>query len=295
MIDLLYWAHKAWHAVPLTARTPAGDPANMIHGLANMLVRLLAERSPRWLVAAADSPGPTWRHALFPAYKAEREPHPEGFDAQLVEAERLLALHRIPVLRAPGCEADDVAATLVRRFRKAGVPVVVVTADKDLRQLVTDEEPAVVLWDGRDRYVGARTVQKEWGVPPSRAGDWLALVGDKGDGIPGVNGVGEKRAAELLEGTRDLEDVLRLRQWAQSAVGRGLRAGAEQLRLSRRLVALRDDVPIDVELGECALGGYDVDGLRTFYDRVGLGRLAARLTDAPAKGAVEERMTAAWL
>lgn len=293
VIDLLFWAHKAWHAVPPAARGRDGEPANMIHGFAAMLVRLLAERDPRFLVAAADVGGPGWRHDIFPAYKAHRDPHPPGFDEQLEEVRRLLELHRIPVLGAPGHEADDVAGTLVGRFRRCGIPVVVITADKDLRQLVTDADPMAVLWDGKDRWVGERTVAKEWGVGPERVGDFLALTGDAGDGVPGVPGVGPKRAAELLVETRDLEHMLALRRWGDGAVGRALRANEAQLRVSRQLVALRE-VPVPVGLGECALGGYDVAGLRDFYERAGLVRLADRLQEAPAKAPVDEAMAAAW-
>lgn len=292
VIDLLFWAHKAWHAVPATTRA-GGRQVNMIHGFAAMLVKLLADRDPRFLVAAADVGGAGWRHELFPAYKAGRDPHPPGFDEQLVEVVRLLELHRIPVLGAPGFEADDVAGTLVGRFRRAGVPVVVITADKDLRQLVTDADPMVVLWDGKDRWVGERTVRKEWSVGPERVGDFLALTGDPGDGVPGVPGVGPVRAAELLADTRDLEHMLSLRRWGDGAVGRALRANEAQLRLSRQLVALRE-APIPVGLGACALGGYDVAGLRDFYERAGLDRLAERLEEAPAKAPVDEATAAAW-
>ena len=294
IIDLHFWAHKAWHAVPEGVKSPGGAPVNMIHGFAAMLVRLLAERGPRWLVAASEARGPTWRHELFPAYKAARVAHPEGFDEQLAEVARLLSLHRVPVLSAAGFEADDVIAALVRRFRGCGVPVVVLTADKDLRQLVTDVEPTVLLWDGKDRYVGARTVVKEWGVGPERVADFLALVGDEGDGVPGVPGVGPKRAVELLEGTASVEDVLRAKQWATGAVARALRAGAGQLHLSRKLVSLREDVPLEIELAECALGAYEVGGLHAFYERVGLDRLAHRMEQAPAKRQVDAAMAAAW-
>jgi DNA polymerase-1 len=292
VIDLSFWAHKAWHAVPPVSA--GGRPVNLIHGFAAMLVKLLADRDPRFLVAAADVGGRGWRHDLFPAYKAGRAPHPPGFDEQVVEVVRLLELHRIPVIGFPGHEADDVAGTLVGRFRRAGVPVVVITADKDLRQLVTDAEPMTVLWDGKDRWVGERTVRKDWKVGPDRVGDFLALTGDDGDGVPGVPGVGPVRAAELLAETRDLEHMLSLRRWGSSAAARALRAHEEQLKLSRRLVALRE-VPIAVELGACALGGYDVAGLRDFYERAGLERLAARLGEAPPKAPVDEAMASAWV
>jgi DNA polymerase-1 len=277
VIDLLYWAHKAWHAVARDA--PPGATPNMVPPFANMLVRLLAERDPRYLVAAADVEGPTWHHALYPAYKAHRPPHPEGFDRQLAEVTRLLELHRIPVLGAAGFQADDVIATLVVRLRREGIPVVVLTADKDLRQLVTDAAPAVMLWDGKDRFVHEETIRREWGIGPERVGDFLALTGDEGDGIPGMRGIGPKTAPALIKGTKDLEDLLRLRMWAQSAVGRALRAGEHQLRLWRRLAALREDAPVAIDVEACRVQPerYDLAGLRAFYQAAKLDRLAARL------------------
>jgi DNA polymerase-1 len=279
LLDVSYWAHKAWHAV--ARDTPAGHVPDMIAPFAAMLVKLLADREPRFLIAAAEMEGPTWRHELYPAYKAGRPPHPPGFDRQVIEAIRLLELHRIPVLGAGGFEADDVIARLVRDLRAAGIAVVVITADKDLRQLVTDTEPGVVLWDGKDRWVGERTVRSEWGIGPERVGDYLALVGDSGDGIPGIKGIGAKKAPELIEGTKDLEDLLRLRMWADSAVGRALRAGEHDVRLWRRLVALREDVPValDLEAAEVRPERYDRKGLQAFYEAAGLGRLAERMKE----------------
>ncbi len=277
VIDLLYWAHKAWHAV--ARDTPPGVVPDMVPPFANMLVRLLAERDPRYLVAAADLEGPTWHHALYPEYKAGRPPHPPGFDAQLATVTRLLELHRIPVLSATGFQADDVIATLVVHFRREKIPVVILTADKDLRQLVTDAAPAVMLWDGKDRFVHEETIRREWGIGPDRVGDFLALTGDEGDGIPGMRGIGPKTAPALIEGTKDLEDLLRLRMWARSAVGRALRAGEHQLRLWRRLAALREDAPVEIDIDACRVdpGRYDLEELRAFYQAAKLDRLAARL------------------
>ncbi len=294
LLDLSSWAHRAWHAVPPGVRAPTGEPAHMIHGCASMLVKLLAEKDPAWLVAAADPGGPTWRHEIFPAYKAARPPHPEGFDAQLAEVVRLLSLHRIPVVSAARHEADDVIATLTKRFRAAGIPVVIVGMDKDLRQLVTDTWPGVVMWDGRDKVTTARAIREEWGIEPDRVGDFLALVGDDGDGIPGVRGAGPKRAVEMMAETRDIEGIINLRQWGTTAAARALRRGVEQVRLSRRLVALRDDVPITVELAACALGDYDVPGLRGWYERWGLARLAGRMEEGRNKQPPDEATLAAW-
>jgi DNA polymerase-1 len=292
VIDLSTWAHRAWHAV---ARGAGPDAAvNMLPAAANMLVKLLAEKSPAWLVAGADVGGKVWQHEIFPAYKAHRPPHPEGYDRQILEVVRLFELHRIPVLGAAGHQADDVIATLVQRFRRAGVPVVILGADKDLWQLVTDTWPGVVMWDGKEKITTARAIRAEWGIEPGRVGDLLALTGDEGDGVPGVRGIGPKRAAEMLRDTRDLEHLLDLRQWGSTAAAKALRESGEQVRLARRLVALRDDVPIAVELEACALGGYDVDGLRAWYEQWGLPRLADRLVEVAPKRAVDEKMAATW-
>lgn len=297
IVDLSDWAHRAWHAVAPTTLAPNGEPVHMIHGVAQMLVRLLAGRDPRWLVAAADLGGTTWRHELFPAYKANRPPHPEGFDRQVAEVVRLLELHRVPVLGAPGFDADDVIATLVRRFRACGLDVVIVGRDKDLKQLVTSTPPCVGLWDGKDKLVGPHAVRDEWNIEPASVGDLLALVGDKGDGIPGVPGVGPVTAAKILHRDGSLEAALTKARawWKPEGIDRAIAEHADQIRLARRLVTLRDDVPLQVDLGACALGGYDAAGLHAFCEAAGLPRLAERLEGATAaKARVSAEMVATW-
>lgn len=276
VLDLSFWAHKAWHAVARDApkdRVPAMFPA-----FANMVVKLLADHDPRYLFVAAETGGPTWRHALYPAYKADRAPHPPGFDAQLLEAIRHLELHRFPVLGAAGFEADDVIATIVRRVRAQGVPVVVITADKDLRQLVTDAEPAVVLWDGKDRWVGERTVKSDWSIAPHLVADLLALTGDDGDGIPGIPGVGPVNAARMLARAAGVEKVIAHHDWWTPKLGAAVRAHAAQIRLARQLVELRDaPIPVDLESARVLPERYDRPGLLAFYEERGLTRLAGML------------------
>ena len=278
VLDLSFWAHKAWHAV--ARDTPKDRAPAMLPAFASMLVKLLAEQEPRFLFVAAEMIGPTWRHDLYPAYKADRAPHPPGFDAQLVEAIRFLELHRFPVLGAGGFEADDVITTIVRQVRAQGVPVVVLTADKDLRQLVVDEEPIVVLWDGKDRWCGERTVREEWKIAPALVGDLLALTGDDGDGIPGVPGVGPVTASKMLARAPDVEKVIAHHDWWTPKIGVVVRERAEQIRLARRLVELRDaPVTVDLEAARVLPERWDRAGLVAWYEERGLGKLAVRLRE----------------
>lgn len=298
IVDLSFWAHRAYHAVkPVT--DAKGEPVNMVHGFVQMLRKLLVARRPRWLVFVAEAGGRTWRHDLYPEYKAKRPPHPEGFDQQLVRVARLLELYRIPVVVWPGFEADDGMCTLTKKFRKVGYRVILVTADKDLCQLVTAEDPYVVVWDGKvkedrgenNRVLNRRNVKEHLGVYPERVGDLLALAGDSTDGIPGLPGIGFKTAADLLEGTTDLDHMMQLKQWSQNAVGKTLRTNGEQLKLYRQLVSLRDDVPISIGLQDCAVGDLDVPGLVEFYREVGIDR---NVVGIGPKRVVDEREARDW-
>lgn len=284
VLDVPYLAHKAWHAVERD--TVKGGTPKMVPAFAAMIVKILREQSPRYLVAVAESDAPTWRHDLFPDYKKDRAPHPPGFDDAVLDAIRFLELHRIPVHCAAGFEGDDTIAALVLQLRAAGIGTVILTADKDLRQLVADADPMAVLWNGRDprdrkSWVGEGTVRDEWGIGPDRVADLLALAGDDTDGIPGVPKIGKKNAAALIDGTRDLEHLISLRMWGDSAVSRSLRDHADDARLWRRLTGLRADVPVALDLGaaEVLPERWDVAGLLEFFERHGMGWAARDLTE----------------
>lgn len=282
VLDVSFLAHRAWHA--LTRDTPPGHVPKMVASFASTIVKILREQSPRYLLAVAESDAPTWRHEIFADYKKGRPPHPAGFDDQVLEAIQLLELYRVPVFCRAGFEADDTIATLLRQLRARGIGTVILTADKDLKQLVTDADPMVVLWNGRDvgdakSWAGERTVRAEWGIGPDRVADLLALAGDATDGIPGVPGIGLKKAAALIEGTRDLEHLIFTRMWGDLAIQKALAAHAAEVRLWRRLTALREDVPVELDLdaAEVRPARWDRAGLVAFYEAAGLRRLAERL------------------
>ncbi|AKT38776.1 5'-3' exonuclease [Chondromyces crocatus] len=293
LLDIAGWVHRAFHAMP-PLQSPRGEPIGAVSGVAGMLVRLLVERRPGYLAAALDPLAPSFRQALFPAYKASRPPRHPDLDPQFPLVRQLLDAHCIPVFMAEGFEADDLLAAATTRLRAAGLRVVIVTHDKDLCQLVGD---GVVIWDGRDRVTGPEEVRARWGVGPELLGDLLALSGDASDGVPGIPGVGAKTAAELLQKRGSLETVLHKADWESSRTLRAkLRRHAEEARLSRRLVALRDDAPLELSFDALRVGWGDPGPIRDFYEALGLTRLAAEvepLDKLPVPPALLARLDAA--
>lgn len=263
IIDLPSWVHRTFHAT----QRGGEDLTAALTTVALKLANVLRKQEPVYLVAAVESNAPTWRHALYPGYKADRPTRPDDLTRLLILAEELFILHQIPVLRAEGCEADDVIATMVRRAMGAEMRVVVIGVDKDLMQLVSRD---VLLWDGKDKLVDVAAVEEKFGVGPSRIGDLLALAGDSTDGVPGIDGVGIKGAADLLKKRGTLANVLDYAYLEKQALRAKLTAGTESARLSRKLVTLKDDASVRVRLDDMRVGWDSADMIRAFYQREGV-------------------------
>jgi DNA polymerase-1 len=283
LVDLSNWARAAFASAP-PERTSTGEPIGVVRLVVRRLVRLLLEQSPAYLGVCADSPGPVWQHALFAGYKRDRVAPGEDYDTQIARVIEILALHRIPVLRATGFQADDLVATAVARLRAASLRVVVISRDHDLWQLV-DAGGDVLAWDGlADTAVGAAEVHARYGVGPELLGDLLALTGS-GDSVPGVEGVGAKTAARLLARQGSLGRVLERWQWETGKLGVRLRDGAERARLSRELVRLREDAPVTLNLDELRVG-WDEDDARALRALgIELGILAMARVESMPKSA----------
>jgi 5'-3' exonuclease len=248
LIDLSGWA-RGIHEV----RKPLAGDHVVSRSVVGRLVNLLLDQQPAFLAVAADTPGATWQNAIWPGYKAKRVDPAASYDEEVATILRVLAAHRIPVFRVAGFEADDLLATAARRARRAGLRVVIVSRDHDLWQLCGDDGE-IICWDGAaETAVGAPEVRARYGVGPELLGDLMALAGD-GDEAPGIAGVGEKTAAELLQKRGSLAGVLRKWDWETGARRARLRDGAEAAWMSRRLVTLREDAPIGFDLAEMAIG-----------------------------------------
>jgi ribonuclease HI len=247
LLDGSSYIYRAYYGVRDLA-TAAGMPTNAVFGFTRMLLDLLQEHRPDYLTVVFDRPREeTFRREIYPEYKAHRDAMPEDLEPQITYIRKILAALNIPSLEAPGFEADDVIATLARRYAAEGIEVTVVTGDKDLMQIVDDR---ISLLDTmKDKRSGPAEVLDRFGVAAGLVPDVLGLAGDTSDNIPGVPGVGEKTAAELVRRFGSMEGVL---QWKHLVNGKkrkeNLHLYADQARLSKTLATVRYDVELEVSL-----------------------------------------------
>ncbi|MEO6420668.1 MAG: 5'-3' exonuclease H3TH domain-containing protein, partial [Polyangiaceae bacterium] len=207
LIDLSGYVFRAYHAIaPLSSSK--GEPTHAVMGTVNMLQKVVNDRRPQMLAVAMDSKGPTFRKELDVRYKANRPAPPPDLSQQMARCEELVRAYNIPIYQEAGIEADDLIASVVRKAIASGLKTVIVSADKDMMQLVHDELDHVVLWDSmRDRVYGPAEVRAKFNVAPSQVRDFLALTGDSSDNIPGVPSVGPKTASDLLNEFGTLEGI----------------------------------------------------------------------------------------
>jgi ribonuclease HI len=247
LLDGSGYIYRAFYGIQDCA-TSAGMPTNAVFGFTRMLLGLLQEHSPDYLAVVFDRPREeTFRREIYPEYKANRDAVPGNLSSQVPYIKKVLEALNIPALEAPGFEADDVIATLARRYAAEGIQVTVVTGDKDLMQIVAD---GIRLLDTmKDTFSGVQEVLDRFGVLPELVADVLGLAGDTSDNIPGVPGIGEKTAAKLVQQFGSLEDVLK---WTSLVDGkkcrRNLHAFQDQARLSKTLATVRYDVALEIPL-----------------------------------------------
>lgn len=266
LIDASWLMYRAFFAIPGDFRTTAGLPTNAVYGFALMFRKLLEGRSPERVAMAFDAPGPTFRELRYPDYKAQRPSMPDELRQQLPLIDELVAVHGVRALRVPGVEADDIIGTLATRAVAAGYEVHIISGDKDFAQLVT---PTVRMVDTmREVTYTPDLVSRKWGVKPKQFIDYLALLGDKVDNIPGVPGIGAKGAAALLERFGDLETILASTEELKGRQKKTLEENADLARLSAELATIRTDVEVGVTLDELEPVASDLTATDDFYRRL---------------------------
>jgi len=284
--------HRAFHAIRGLA-TSKGLPTNATYGFTTMLRKLLEDEKPEQMAVVFDPPGRTFRHDAYAEYKANRPAMDKDLALQLPYIRRVCDVLRMPVIEVSGFEADDVIATLSRQAVAAGLDVVVVSADKDLLQLVADH--VRVLNPGREgsgsTSYDRRAVEEKWGVPPERIVDVLALVGDSVDNVPGVAGIGDKGARDLVREFGALEAVLDNADKVKRAAYReGLKAHRAEALLSKQLVTLREDVPVALDLEALRLAGPDPSAAHELFKELEFQVLAREYAPEVAPAAADQRL-----
>jgi len=267
--------------------TSQGEPTAGTYGFTSILLSLLEKDKPEYLAVTFDT-GKTFRDDLYPAYKATRAKMPDDLRPQIDRIREVVRAFRIPVLEAEGFEADDVLGTLARQMAEAGTDTLILSGDRDLLQLVsrkiTVRLPGRSLSESTD-YDPAR-FEEQWGFPPAKLIDYKALVGDKSDNIPGVNGIGEKTATELIQKFGSLDAIYRQLEDVPPRYRAKLEAGRENAILSRTLATIRTDVPVHVELAECRVGQYQREEVAALFQTLEFRTLLARLP-APSPAGVQ--------
>jgi len=297
LIDGSGFVFRAYHALPHLSTTK-GVPTNAVYGFTTMLLKALREHAPTHVALVFDASRKSFRHELDPAYKANRPEAPDDLARQFPLVRDVAKVLNVHVLEEPGVEADDVIATLACRAREQGWEVVVVTGDKDFAQLVDDK---VSLYDpmaeasGRGGWTGPAEVEKKLGIPPAQAVEYQAILGDKIDNVPGLPGVGEVTAAALVRKFGSVEEMLRRPGEIPGAVARGgeklkdkIVAGAERLRLNRRLVALRCDMELPYRPADFERRAIDAEKTRALFGELEFSRLLKDLPAPPPTARREE-------
>jgi len=271
LIDGSSYIYRAYHAVRHLSTTK-GLPTNATFGFTNMLLKLLAERKSEYLVMAFDARGPTFRHEIYEAYKANRPPMPEDLAVQIPYIKQVVEGMNIPSLELAGYEADDIIGTLARSAEEKGFQVVIVTGDKDFKQLVS---PGISIWDPmKDRGLDYAGLKKDFGLEPSQWVDVMGLSGDTSDNIPGVPGVGEKTAISLIKTFRTMEALFEnLDNITKKKLRENLTNFREQAMLSLRLVTIDTEVPLSVDIASLRISDPDAQRLSRLFKDLEFQRL----------------------
>lgn len=293
LVDGSGFIFRAFHAIPALNRKSDGLPVNAVSGFCNMLWKLLRDArntdvgvTPTHFAVIFDYSSKTFRNELYDLYKANRSAPPEDLIPQFGLIRHATRAFNLPCIEKEGFEADDLIATYARQAEAVGADTTIISSDKDLMQLITAN---VHMYDAmKDKQIGIPEVIEKWGVPPEKMIDLQAMTGDSTDNIPGIPGIGPKTAAQLLEEYGDLDTLLeRAGEIKQQKRRENIIANTELARLSRQLVSLRTDVPLEMQLDQLVLEPQDGPKLVAFLKAMEFTTLTRRVAEATGAEAGE--------
>jgi len=286
LVDGSSYLFRAYHALPPLSNGQ-GEPTGAVLGVINMLRKLIEDFRPAYMAVVFDAPGPSFRKRIYPDYKAHRPPMPDELRVQIEPLHHIIRALGLPLLCVSDVEADDVIGTLAVRSAQDGLDTLIATGDKDLAQLVSERVTLIDTMNGR--VLDPPGVVEKFGVGPERIIDFLALVGDKVDNVPGVPGCGPKTAIKWLEQYGSLEGLVAHAGEIKGKVGEALRTSLPLLPRAQELVTLRLDVPLAEGPLDLRPAAPDIPVLRQWYRRLEFTRLLATLPPQPGWEASEER------
>jgi len=284
LVDGSSYLYRAFHALP-DLRNPAGEPTNAIKGVLSMLHKLRRDHAADYIACIFDAKGKTFRDDLYPEYKATRPPMPDDLRSQIEPLHTAIRAEGWPLIVIDGVEADDVIGTLVVEAAKQNICSIVSTGDKDMAQLVNDHVTLVNTMS--DETLDETGVTEKFGVPPNRIIDYLTLIGDTVDNVPGVPKCGPKTAVKWLAEYDSLDNLVAHADAIKGVVGDNLRNALDWLPQARALITIKTDVDLPFELDSLTLQPRDVDTLRPLFERyvfrAWLRELDTTATEAPAE------------
>lgn len=275
LVDGSSYLYRAYHALP-PLKNQAGEPTGAMYGVLNMILKLYNDYQPQYFAVIFDAPGKTFRDELFAEYKAHRPEMPEDLQQQIEPLKTIIKAQHFPLLIIDGVEADDVIGTLAKQAQQNDLKTIISTGDKDLTQLVDDDRVHLINTMSNTLYNEDKVIDK-FGVKPEQIIDYLTLVGDTSDNIPGVDGVGPKTAAKWLNHYGSLDQLKEHAHEIKGKTGNKLRDHLPKLESVRQLVTVKTDVELPYTLHDLQPGEPDRELLKTYYSRYEFNRLLKNL------------------
>lgn len=290
LIDGNALVHRAYHALPPLSQK--GEPTNAVYGFTSVLLKVIRELKPDYIAATFDLPEPTFRHKAFDEYKIHRPKTPDDLASQFPKVKEVLSAFSIPVLEKAGFEADDIIGTVCSQVkdRAPDVRCVIVTGDLDTLQLINENTEVCTLKKGMSETViyNDKAVRERFGgLAPEQMSDYKGLVGDQSDNIPGVPGVGEKTATQLLTEYKTLENIYENIGIIAEKWRKKLEENKDQAFFSKMLATIKTDVPIEFDLGKARFGEYDFDKVESVFKKFGFFTLLSRLKESDGISAAQ--------
>jgi len=295
LIDTFNFFHRSFHAFPMELTTPGGCSINAVYGFASMLFALTKELTPSHLAAAMESKEKLFREVEFPEYKATRIPMPpeeqKAFDAQLPLLDEFLKVARIKRVEVGGFEADDVIGTLAEKF-SGRIEVLAASNDRDMMQLIGGNVRFYLPAVGKQnaKLYGEKEFFEGYGFKPPKLVDYKALRGDPSDNIPGVRGIGEKTAAELVKKYGTVSEIYNHLSDLNSSVAQKLTSDHVHADLSYKLAKIVTDVPVDVSLEDLRFDGFERPEVQTLFEKWGFKSLLRKISEEQKEKEEESQM-----